>query len=127
VMPEVEHRRGVANRITADAGVRKSHSQLLVLRAPAEPFVVSVDADDVVQEGGGVSALPWRPPRGYRLDQPPHRFRQRVAALVARGAFVPARVDRLGRERRGNLARKANDSACGEASAPSDLDVPGEQ
>src|SRR5205823_107696 len=51
----------------------------------------------------------------------------RVAALVARGAFVPARVDRLGRERRGNLARKANDSACGEASAPSDLDVPGEQ
>src|SRR5713101_9763930 len=102
VVPEVEDRGGVADRVAADAGVLEALAQLLVLGAPAEALIVAVDAQHVVEERGGVAALPGSAARRGDLDQPAERPRERVAALVPSAcALERARVDGFAGQRRG--------------------------
>src|SRR6266571_4471965 len=92
VVPEVEDGGGVADRVAADAGVLEALAQLLVLGAPAEALVIAVDAQHVVEERGGVAALPGSASRRGDLDQPAERRTTPPAAKRPRRATSRCRA-----------------------------------
>src|SRR5712671_3247525 len=92
VVPEMKDGRGVADREARYARVGEADAELLVLGAPAEPLIIAVDSQDVVEERRGVAAFPWRAPRGERFDDAPERSRERVATLVAGGPLEGAGI-----------------------------------